>query len=151
MRRRMSPIIAVAALVVALTGCGSEPETEITVEALTMTVGECVWDEAITSDTTTEIGERETVECSEPHHGEVYYTEDVAGSVIPDNLASTATDACVENFEPYVGIAHTESKYAVSLVYPSATTWEAGDRQIACLLIAGPDEELTSSAKGSAE
>ncbi|WP_061961419.1 septum formation family protein [Demequina flava] len=149
MTRLRMPVVLVAALAaVALSGCSlfaaDEPDFD-------MAAGECVVDESITSDTQTEIGELPVVDCSEPHHGEVYYAEVIDATIYPDNIATTVEEACLENFADYVGVEYAESRYYISLIYPSETTWDEGDRQTACLITGDTDEELTSSVEGSGE
>lgn len=147
-RSRMTTALMALVTVMVVSGCSyfapEEPDFEVA-------AGECVQEESITSDTQTEIGELPVVDCAEPHHGEVYYAAELTATIYPDTIADDAEETCLEEFADYVGIEYAESRYNVALVYPSETTWDEGDRQLACLIKGETDEELVGSVKGSGE
>lgn len=150
MRTTLAPfaVIAAAATVV-LSGCsllGLE-----SVEDMQLTLGQCIDDSVVGQEGEQEVGVLPEVDCTEPHTGEVYYVEDLTDEVFnPVTVGNAADEACYDAFEPFVGIAPEESRYYISSIVPSYDTWEAGDRQVACLLVGEVDEQLTGSLKGAA-
>lgn len=154
MRRSMSLVVTAFAAMLALSGCSALDSyfgSDVDVSELELTVGECVVDEGLTSDTLTEVGALPVVDCAEPHHAEVYYAETLSVEEYPDTVATTTEESCLAEFEGYVGAAYEDSRYYVSVIYPSEYTWGEGDRQVACLVTGDTDEELTGSVRGSGE
>jgi hypothetical protein len=127
-------------------------------------------DELAVGDCLTPVGEDLLVEkvavldCDRDHEAEVYAQFPIAAGELPDaagtpgypggsELTWFAQDACQERFEAYVGESYWDSQYDLKVITPSFSTWDAGDRTITCLVIAGNggsanDGMLTGSAKG---
>lgn len=110
--------------------------------------------------------------CSEPHVDEVYcvvaYTSQVPTSpsscrdghlsgdlseAYPGEqaLSKFAAAACLNEFEPYVGLPYTSSSLYYTYLYPSASSWDSParrDRNVVCVIhTAGAP--LTRSVKGA--
>lgn len=148
MRTTLAPFAAIAIAATAiLSGCsllGLE-----SVEDMQVAVGECISDSAVSQEDETEVGVLPTVDCAEPHDGEVYYVEDQTDEAFPGDLTSRANDICYEKYEAFMGVAYEESNYWISTIVPSVDTWGAGDRQIACLVVGDEGEQLTGSLQGT--
>ena len=85
-------------------------------------VGDCIVPPDVTSDETVDVERVRTVDCSEPHDGEVVSVFELDGFTYPgdDVLFNRAFEQCPQ-----------ES----SLVfYPTEESWSQGDREVACVL-----------------
>jgi hypothetical protein len=103
----------------------------------------------------TEVSSVEVVDCAEPHQFEVF-----ANVVLPDGPYPGATevdqggyDACLEEFQPYVGIDYESSVWFVTTLLPLEDSWPE-DRTVNCLLVQPTGEDsapatVTGSARGT--
>ncbi len=151
MRKTLAPV-AIAALVgaTALSGCSLLGLGGDSVEDMQMTVGECISDPDIAAEGETEVGALPVVDCAEPHYGEVYFVEELTDDEYPAvSIRNTADDLCLEAYEPFIGTTYDQSAYYITSITPSLDTWEAGDRQVACLVVGDESEGLTGSLKGA--
>ena len=148
MRTTLAPFAAIAiAATTVLSGCsllGLE-----SVEDMQVAVGECIDDSVVSEEEAADVGVLPTVDCAEPHDAEVYYVEDLTDEEFPNDLTVRAEDICYEQYEPFIGGPYEESNYWISSITPSWDTWEAGDRQVACLVVGDEGERLTGSLKGA--
>lgn len=119
------------------------------VEDMQVAVGECISDSAVSQEEETEVGVLPVVDCDEPHDGEVYYVEDQTDASFPNDLVERANNICYDHYASFMGVDYEESTYWISTIVPSYDTWDAGDRQIACLVVGEEGELLTGSLKGS--
>lgn len=149
MRTTLAPFATVAIVAAALlSGCSLLGDS---VEDMQLAAGECINDSIVGEEGEQEVGALPVVDCAEPHTAEVYHVEDLPdGEFNTVTVGDTADDVCYNNFEPFVGIAYEDSTIYISSIVPSYDTWEAGDRQIACLLVGETGEEFTGSLQGSA-
>ena len=135
-------LLLAAVLTVAALAC--------TKEVATADVGECFE----RPENTGSISDFETVDCDEPHFGEVYHKFDISGDDFPGDEAVTqeAQDGCLPAFEDYVGIPYEESVYEIFPITPTRETWvEAGDREVICVLIAPDQANIVGSKRGANE
>lgn len=150
MRKTLAPI-TIAAFVGAIALSGCSMLFGDSVEDMQMTLGECISDPSIAAEGESEVGALPVVDCAEPHYGEVYFVEDQDDEQYPAaTIRNTADDLCYDAFEPFMGIAYEQSAYYITSITPSSQTWDAGDRQIACLVVADDGDEITGTLKGSA-
>jgi hypothetical protein len=103
----------------------------------------------------TEVSSVEVVDCAEPHQFEVF-----ANVVLPDGPYPGATevdqagyDACLDDFQPYVGIDYESSVWFVTTLVPLEDSWPE-DRTVNCLLVQPTGEDslpatVTGSARGT--
>ena len=131
-------------------GRGSDGEgREISV--FDLTVGTCF--DANDSDFETV----DAVPCTAEHEYEVFLVTDYeggSGDEYPgdDALDEFADQACEGTaFDRYVGSSYASSRYYATALIPSENTWEAGDREIVCMLYDPNDDALTDSARNSGE
>ncbi len=162
-RQRSFPALGVVfagLIVVGLSACGSdddEParddETDEVTEAgdadvFEMAVGDCLPDD---SSATGEVTEVPVVPCEEPHASEVFYSYIIEGDELPDPTAmeTIVNDQCLSNFESFVGLPYDQSALTVTWLEPTAGSWDAGDRELLCI-VADPAGGVTGSLAGVA-
>ncbi len=100
----------------------------------------------------TEVSSVEVVDCGEPHQFEVF-----ANVVLPDGPYPGATevdqvgyDACIDEFQPYVGIDYESSVWYVTTLVPLEDSWPE-DRTVNCLLVQPTgDDSVPATVTGSA-
>lgn len=92
-----------------------------------------------------------TVDCDQPHDNQVYHVFNVADAAAfpgDDVIGDEAENRCDAAFDRFVGVDYYESQYYSSSILPSAETWAAGDREVACFLYT-LDGPTTGSAQDS--
>lgn len=109
--------------------------------------GECFDDPG---EPTGEVTEIASVDCGEPHDNEVYALFDVEGGDLPgdDEVATSARNGCIGRFEDYVGVAYADAELFATWLYPSAASWEDGDREVICVLF-DEDRQLEGAQQGT--
>lgn len=145
MRRPALPH-AIALGAVVLTGCApgaAEPPTA--------DVGECL----VLADLAGETGEGQgqveqipTVDCGEPHDAEVLLAYDLPEGPFPGQEAidGVVEAQCLPQFQTYVGVAYEESTgFEILTVYPTQDSWEAGDREILCIVHTADGSTVTGT------
>lgn len=136
----MTWVPAAALLMLALAACGTS--------ALDLEIGECV-----TAGTTVGlVTQVPTVDCAEPHRGEVFALPLLPDGAFPgdEEIAAQARRLCDQAFEPYVGLDYQDSRIFYSTLAPGARTWADGDREIVCILVDEFGADLRGSLRGAA-
>lgn len=115
--------------------------------------GDCIEDvEAIFGgqDQVDEVENVGIIDCEQPHTGEVYHVEIMEQEELPEmaELASIAETACLDQFEPFVGSPYLQSDLEFAYFHPTPLSWQHGDHNITCLLVA--TEPTSGSASGTA-
>lgn len=88
-----------------------------------------------------------TIECAEPHAGEVFAVLQMSGDEFPGQAAiDTYADKCSPELANYSPSAMTDDSVQLYVLYPTAETWEQGDRAVTC--IATLDPPRSGSIKG---
>ena len=130
------------------------PERDGTTTALALETGNCIVEAPFTEGAPVEVVSLPTVHCRRPHQAEVYDVVQLPqrlGEPFPgDALVARAHQACLERFEPFVGIAWTASELDFVSLRPSEVSWEQGDRAVACVLFRPDGKDLEGSARGAA-
>lgn len=142
---RIASACAAAAAGPALVGCGLIPGLQN--DVFRLEVGDCLADRLSGG----EITEAATVECAQPHFGEVF-----AGTMLEDGeypgdaeVSSTAEEECLAEFESFVGTAYADSELDLHMLYPSKETWQSlNDREILCIAF-DPAGDTTGSLSGA--
>ena len=95
---------------------------------------------------------REVVEtaCNKLHDFQVagsFERDEGIGAEYPGTLELEyeSYEKCQSIFESYTGIPFWQSKFDISTVTPSASTWRDGDREVTCLLVDTDGNALASS------
>jgi hypothetical protein len=87
------------------------------------------------------------VDCVQPHDREIFALFDLPDGAFPgeDAVREEAVAGCIAEFEAYVGTPYEESAlFADEPIVPSAGSWDAGDREVICLL-RSPDGQIEGS------
>lgn len=161
--RRLPLLLLGVTVAGALTGCsllpGAEPvrdengsiaERETNADVFSITVGDCTNDGDLDQ---VEVSSVEAVPCSDPHDNEVFASFDLEDGDFPgaEAVQTLADEGCYDEFEPFVGIAYEESRFAYYPMTPTESSWSQGDREVLCLVFDGELEKVTGSVKGLAE
>lgn len=152
----LRPIALASALALTLAGCSSLfGVSEQDVADMQLATGQCIehlGDLAGVDDGEEgSVGVLPTIDCGEPHEAEVYYAADTASTEFSDALLDEADGTCYDEFASFVGLTYDESRLSLFSLYPSPDTWDAGDRQIACLVTGDEGETFTGTLAGAAE
>ena len=135
----MQAVLRITVLILVLAACGGGTSvTEIE-------VGDCFDDpdaELVSS--------LELVDCSEPHDNEVFAEVFMNESTFPGtgSLGEFGFEACLPEFEAYVGETYAESSLDYTFLSPSEESWAEGDRNFVCFLYSADLSKLTGSARG---
>jgi len=118
-----------------------------------MSVGDC-WDDPDLALEITELTDVPQVPCDEPHANEVFAIADLpAGSsaAYPGEFEVYFEGflMCLDRFEGYVGIPFGQSPLDIYTLYPVATGWAAGDREVVCSLYLLDETPLVSTERDS--
>jgi hypothetical protein len=116
--------------------------------AFELAVGDC-FDDPTSFEEVSEVPEKA---CSEAHDNEVFANRDMPDSTWPGDVAvqDWADEACLEEFEPYVGASYDASSLEFGWLVPTEASWnEIGDRTVTCILYDTAFEKLTGSVKGT--
>ena len=153
MRYRLLTLLTLFALI--LTACGSaqrDSSGEIveagTEDVFSLRVGDCFDDDLGAEG---EIFSVAAVPCDEPHDNEIFYAFDLPAGDYPGDVRidEAAFAECTTSFETYVGIEYAASELAVTYLSPTPDSWDAGDREIACLLYDATLAKITGTMNGA--
>lgn len=136
----------IAALIVLVVGGGIALYLTVgqgTVTATDVEMGDCLSE--IPGDT--RVLTVKTIDCAEPHAGEVFAVLQMPGDDFPGQAAiDTYADKCSPELATYSPSAMTDDSVQLYVLYPTAETWEQGDRAVTC--IATLDPPRSGSLKG---
>lgn len=151
-------LLAAVAVLAVLAGCTSDPGGQESATPLTsgspsptptvatLAVGDCT---GPLNPGSTDV---QTTACSSEHSWEVFALIPLTTQVLPDDalLESTATEGCIAEFETYVGVEPSFSRYSVVYIVPDATSWDDPSQHRVVCLAGSTRGGLTGSAKGDA-
>ncbi len=137
-------IAARTTLVVAVAmsaACGAS-----TTEVFSLEVGDCFEDPPSTQ---AQVAEVTIVDCDDPHDQQVYsvFEIDEAGFPGQEQIDQRARQGCVDRFEDYVGVSYADSELFATWLYPTEVSWDAGDREVVCVLFL-EDDQLVGAQRG---
>lgn len=167
-RARFGIAAVVVAAAVSLSGCSiveqflpaSQPvrdaETgEVTeqvdnADVFAVRVGDCL--NTAEMDTTDQVSDVPVVPCADPHDDEVYHSYTLADGEYPgeDAILADADTTCVAEFTDFIGLAYEESALDYWPMYPTAGSWDSGDREVLCIAWDPSGAKLTGSLAGAA-
>lgn len=116
------------------------PEVDATdIDVFDIAVGDCMVDDIIAGSESEVSGQQKKVDCSAPHHSEVYANKIMTGSKYPGTASVEAESEklCEQEFVEFVGRPFDKSQLSYSYLYPTTTSWSSGDREILCLINEG--------------
>ena len=113
-------------------------------------VGDCFNGPAIGYESE-EVGDVDSVSCSEPHMYEVYSQFELTGSSWQGEftVGSRADEGCLSRFASFVGMDYDRSEWYITSTFPTEDSWNRGnDRAVICSV--GPEYgKPTGSARGT--
>lgn len=158
--------IAAVAVVIPLSGCSilrdltggaaPQPERDETTQEIVeegdadvfaLMVGDCM--NEVSEELVSEVP---VVPCDQPHDEEVYFDLTLEGEEYPgDDVIQTQSDeACLAQFEPFVGLAYDSSTLGFYAYRPSQESWEQMDDRIVSCVIYDPAGQVTGTLAGAA-
>ena len=165
-RRPLARLLAAAAalaVTLPLTGCSTlggllpapQPERDETTQEIVeagqadvfaLRVGDCM--DTPEGEVVSEVP---VVPCTEPHDDEVYFDFQLADGEFPgDDAVTEQSDAgCLEQFQPFVGLAYDSSTLDFYSYRPTAESWAEGDRVVSCV-VWDPAGPVTGTLQGAA-
>lgn len=169
LRRPMTrALVALAAVAVAipLSGCSMvrdlvggpapQPERDETTQEIVeegdadvfaLQVGDCM--NEVTEELVSEVP---VVPCDQPHDEEVFFDLSLEGDEYPgdDDVQTQADEACLAQFEPFVGLAYDTSTLDMYAYRPSQESWESLDDRVVSCVIYDPAGQVTGTLAGTA-
>jgi len=140
---RAFSLVAVGIATIALAGCSfisnvtgttDEPSAAPsgTIDVFDIVVGDCLTDSAIEGELDTVV----RVDCAEPHAREAYASIALDDGDYPgdDAVEDSALTECTTAFAEFVGLEYNASVLEFAMIYPTAGSWDGGDREITCLI-----------------
>jgi hypothetical protein len=109
-------------------------------------VGDCLVGETAGE----ELSEVPTVDCAEPHDSEVFHIATIDAEELPPpaEMESITQEECIAEFQNFVGMAYEESALEVTTLEPTQESWDAGDRELVCMVV-DPAGQTTGSLQGA--
>jgi hypothetical protein len=90
------------------------------------------------------------VPCSEQHNYEVFYETFYEGMTLSE-IQRASSEACEANFESYVGSPYEASSLYFTALTPTQESYEAGDREVTCLLHNEAETLVTGTWRNSGQ
>jgi len=92
----------------------------------------------------------QVVPCTEPHDEEAFYEFTLSGGAFPgdDSIWTVAEQNCGPQFEMFVGLDYTASSLDWFYHGPVRDSWDAGFRQVVCIVY-DPVGQVTGSLAGA--
>ncbi|SCX22740.1 septum formation family protein [Mycolicibacterium fluoranthenivorans] len=101
------------------------------VDAADVGLGDCLTE--IPSDASL-VASVKTVDCTEPHKGEVFAVITVPGNDFPGQARiSGYQDKCQPALQTYSSKAMTDPEVGMFVLYPTEASWKRGDRAVTCI------------------
>lgn len=101
------------------------------VDAADVGLGDCLTE--IPSDASL-VASVKTVDCTEPHKGEVFAVITVPGNDFPGQAKiSGYQDKCQPALQTYSSKAMTDPEVGMFVLYPTEASWKRGDRAVTCI------------------
>jgi hypothetical protein len=152
----LSSAAVAATLILGLSGCSVVGQVmdaaQGKADVFTLSVGDCTNDDAFASE---ELSSVATPSCDESHDNEIYLAFEFDGDKYPagskypgeEAVMAEAESQCFPAFEDFVDALSDETSLYYGSYYPSAESWDDGDREVLCLVydMNGP---VTGSLEG---
>lgn len=103
--------------------------------ATDVAVGDCLKD--LPENTT--VITLDTIDCAEPHGGEVYAVLEMPEGAYPGQAKiDEYQNRCPDELADFSPDAMTDDEVGIYVLYPTPQTWEAGDRAVTCIATLEP-------------
>jgi hypothetical protein len=156
---RVLAVLTLSAASIALAGCsllggGSTPsdptsnDTSTGDDVFSIKIGDCLNDASVNG----EVSTVPIVDCSAPHDSEAYFSGNIDDGDFPgDDAVQQAAEAlCGPAFTDFVGAPYQEGTgYDYSYYTPTSDSWNAGDREVMCVVFDPSGAQVTGTLKGS--
>lgn len=88
--------------------------------------------------------------CDEPHVYEVYHQVEIESDerALPSGTEESAWGSCAAEYADFIGVELSASAYDFGFLYPSAGSWDQGDRLVTCYVFG---DGLTTGSLGQIE
>ncbi|MDO8150362.1 DUF4190 domain-containing protein [Isoptericola sp. b408] len=105
-----------------------------------ITVGDCFEDPPL-----------EAVDCTSPHHSEVFGVQELAGEEFPgeQQVIKETEEFCLSAFTEYVGTDYMDSSLDFFYYYPTEEMSTSGDREVFCEAVTMDGSPLEGTVAGS--
>jgi hypothetical protein len=115
-------------------------------DVFSLVVGDCLVEDTAG----TEVEEVPVVPCEEPHTSEIFYSHMIEADALPDEteMETIVEDACIGNFQSFVGIDYFDSELDITWLEPTQGSWDQGDRELLCMVY-DPAGDTTGSLAGA--
>lgn len=167
-RRRLALAAFVVAASTALSGCGmlqqfiptSQPVRDAGTGEVTeqiengdvfaIRVGDCL-NSTESGATGEEISSVPIVPCAEAHDDEVFSAFQMDDGEFPgdDATVEQAGEACMREFDTFIGLSYQESELDFWPMTPTAASWDGGDREVLCIAF-DPAGKVTGTLEAAA-
>ena len=109
-----------------------EPDDGGTIDVDDLAVGDCVNG---LNDSGSTLRTLPSVQCSEPHEGEVVSIFNLTGSSYPgdDVVEKKAEDQCFDELDSYSPSTQEDQTIGIFYLHPTRATWATGDREVICM------------------
>lgn len=93
----------------------------------------------------------EVVDCTSPHHSEVFGVVELAGEEFPgeQDVVEQTEEFCLSAFSEYVGTDYMDSSLDFFYYYPTKAMWASGDREVFCEAVTMDGSPLEGTVAGS--
>jgi len=130
-------LVVLIGIVVVIVGIFALKDSTV---ATDMKVGDCISD----IPTDARVLTLPTIECAQPHGGEVYAVLNMPDGDYPGTEAIDEwQNRCPEELATYSPEAMLDDTVGVYVLYPTEETWEAGDRAVTCIATLDPKRSGT--------
>ena len=116
-------------------------------DASALTSGECASWQVVDA-----IGlQLDPIDCERSHTFQLVVRSEpvILGVVDGDAISDAAWDECLSSFEDFVGVPYGDSALYLYWLTPTVEGWNAGDREVVCLVYVPDGKNLVGSAEGS--
>jgi hypothetical protein len=123
----------------------ADPDGE-TQDVFALGVGDCAADSSLEG----EVQEVTIIDCGQPHATEVFHSYLIPDEALPDDtgIQTIVEEQCLPAFQSFVGLDYYDSVLEVTFLSPTAESWDAGDRELLCLIV-DPAGDVTGSLAGA--
>ncbi|MCU1580449.1 MAG: uncharacterized protein JWP19_2653 [Rhodoglobus sp.] len=152
---RVLAVLTLSAASISLAGCsllgGGTPTTadpSSGSDVFSIKVGDCLNDASVNG----EVSTVPIVDCSAPHDSEAYFSGSLAEGDFPgdDAVKQGAEAICGPAFTDFVGAPYQQDAgYNYSYYTPTLDSWNAGDREVMCVVFDPSGAQVTGTLKGS--
>jgi hypothetical protein len=127
------------------TTTAADPDGE-TQDVFALGVGDCATDSSLEG----EVQEVTIIDCGQPHATEVFHSYLIPDGELPDDagIQTIVEEQCLPAFESFVGLGYYDSVLEVTFLSPTPDSWDAGDRELLCLIV-DPAGDVTGSLAGA--